>query len=978
MVNRPDQKAYVYTYTNGKWVTDANVSERLVRLANASNVTTGWEITALDGTVEHYDPSGTLLFYRHPSGLTQTFTQLTSTRTSIADQYGRTLILDYGSDNNLAALTDPSGNVTRYGYDANGNLISVTYPDGAVRQYHYENNAFKNLLTGITDENGNRFITYSYDSQGRAVGEVLAGNVGSNQLSFGAGSTTVTDALGTQRTYGFQTILGVAESTGVSQPGGSGCGPSGSSLTYDINGNVATRTDFNGNKSCYAYDLTRNLETVRLEGVAPGSACPADLAAYVPPAGSTERKTTTTWNATYRLPLQIAEPLRITSYSYDAKGNLLTRTLQPTSDATGGAGQSAAANGTARTTTYTYDTYGQVLTADGPRTDVTDVTAYAYDPQGNLTSVTNALNQTTTLGNYDANGRAGSLTDPNGLVTSLKYDLRGRLLTRTAGGETTSYTYDGVGQLITVTTPTGAAYTYTYDAAHRLTGIADGSGNRISYTLDAAGNRTKEEIFDSTGNLAQTRSRVFDALNRLWKDIGAVNQTTVFEYDANGNLTTITDPLNRQSTHKYDALNRLVTSTDAASGVTRYGYDGLDQLVSVTDPRNLSTQYQRDGLGNLNQQTSPDTGNTGYTFDAAGNVLTRTDAKGQLASYTYDALNRLTAITYTGGTSPAQTVTYQYDQGTDGIGHLTQIVDSTGTTGYSYDQHGRLTAETRQPGTGTTTYTTAYGYDTQGRLNSITYPSGRVVSYSFDGMGRISQIATTFDGTTKILASNIAYEPFGGVHSFSYGDGTTAPLQTYVRQRDQDGRIASYTLGGRAMSLGYDAASQISFIADPQNLADTANYGYDQLSRLTSYTQSAISQGYGYDANGNRTTQTLGSTLSNYSYAADSNRLNSIQTGATTQTVTQDANGSTTADATRQYGYDLRGRLIRATTAQGVINYEVNALGLRVRKQVPYANTDTLYHYDAQGHLIAENENGKTRYTREYIYLNDQPVAVMQ
>lgn len=61
-----------------------------------------------------------------------------------------------------------------------------------------------------------------------------------------------------------------------------------------------------------------------------------------------------------------------------------------------------------------------------------------------------------------------------------------------------------------------------------------------------------------------------------------------------------------------------------------------------------------------------------------------------------------------------------------------------------------------------------------------------------------------------------------------------------------------------------------------------------------------------------------------------------------------------------------------------MINYEVNALGLRVRKQVPNASTDTLYHYDAQGHLIDENENGSTSYTREYIYLGDQPVAVMQ
>jgi YD repeat-containing protein len=180
------------------------------------------------------------------------------------------------------------------------------------------------------------------------------------------------------------------------------------------------------------------------------------------------------------------------------------------------------------------------------------------------------------------------------------------------------------------------------------------------------------------------------------------------------------------------------------------------------------------------------------------------------------------------------------------------------------------------------------------------------------------------------------------------------------------------------MSLGYDAASQISFIADPVNLADTANYGYDALSRLTGYTQSAINQSFGYDPNGNRTSQVIGSTQSTYSYAADSNRLTGIQTGASVQTVTGDANGSTTSDATRQYSYDLRGRLVQTTTAQGVINYEVNALGFRTRKQAPYANSDTTYHYDTAGHLIGESDTNTGRYTREYIYLNDQPVAVMQ
>jgi YD repeat-containing protein len=356
-------------------------------------------------------------------------------------------------------------------------------------------------------------------------------------------------------------------------------------------------------------------------------------------------------------------------------------------------------------------------------------------------------------------------------------------------------------------------------------------------------------------------------------------------------------------------------------------------------------------------------------------VLTRTDAKGQVATYSYDALNRLTGITYTG--APTLTVTYQYDQGTNGIGHLTQLTDSTGVTNYGYDQHGRLVTETEQAYGAA--YTTAYTYDAQGRLAATTYPSGRTVSYTFDSMGRINQVDTTLNSTTNILASNISYEPFGGIHGFTYGDGQTAPVQTYTRSRDWDGRIASYSLNGKTMNIGYDTASQIAFVSDPLNLANTANYSYDPLGRLASYIQNQTSQTFDYDLNGSRVSQTVGNTSSTYTYLSTSNKLSSIQIGsAFPQSLTHDANGATTSDFTRQYAYDVRGRLIQTTTAQGIIHYEVNALGLRVRKQVTYAGIDTVYHYDLQGHLIGENENGNTHFSREYVYLGDLPVAVMK
>ena len=1000
-VYRADGKAYYFNLYGTAWTADNDISDKLQWVPDANGNPVSWTYITANDERESYDATGRLNSITNRAGLAVTLTYNAQGQLAqVQDTFGKTLKFEYGSTGLLSKMIDPANQPYVYGYNeasstntTANNLTSVTYPDTFKRIYYYESTTFGGALTGIGDENGKRFATFAYDAQGRvAVSEHAGGAADKYGFVYNAdGSNTVTDPLNTNRTYIFVAPFTQFKLSQVNGPACSSCGVASAATTYDANGNVASRTDFKGNKTCYTFAAGRNLETVRLEGVAPSVACPANLATYTPSTatGSVERKITTTWHTTWRFPLQIAEPLRITTNTYDATtGNLLTKTVQPTTDTTGGAGLAAVAapNSLPRTSTYTYYATtdarnGLLHTIDGPRTDVTDVTTYDYDTTtGNLTVITNALNQITTLGNYDAHGKPGRVIDPNGLITDLTYYERGWLHTRTSGGELTSYTYDGVGQLKTVTLSGGATYTYTYDDAHRLTDITDNLNNHIHYTLDAMGNRTKEETFNSSNTLVQTHSRIFDALNHLYQDIGAVNQTTTYAYDANGNLTDITDPLKRQTMHNttYDALNRLSQTTDAAAGITQYGYDGLDQLAQVTDPKTLITQYVRDGVGNLKQQTSPDTGVTGNTYDAAGNLKTRTDAKNQLANYAYDALNRLTGIAYSVGGVTKQTVAYVYDQGTNGIGHLTQIVDSTGTTNYGYDQHGRLTSEARQVIAGGATYTTGYVYDTQGRLKGITYPSGRAVNYAFDGMGRINQISTTYDGTTKILTSNITYEPFGGVHSFTYGDGLTAPVQSYTRQRDQDGRIASYTLNGKLRSIGYDDASQIKFITDPANLTNTANYDYDALSHLNSFTQSAISQGYTYDADGNRSTQTLGSTISTYGYVTGSNRLASIQTGASTQNFLQDANGATSSDATRQYGYDLRGRLIQVTTAQGVINYEVNALGLRVRKKVPYASTDTLYHYDTQGHLIGESPAGSIQFTREYIYLGDQPVAVMQ
>jgi len=401
-------------------------------------------------------------------------------------------------------MTDPEGRDYLFAYPVGSarwaNISQVTSPGPHTRTYHYEDVGDASALTGITDENGQRFSTYAYDTAGRAVLSEHAG--GAERYTFtynGDGTTLVTDPLSASRTYGFQTAQAVRRLAAISGLACPSCGPA--AQTFDVNGNIASRADWNGNITTYQYDLARNLETSRTEA-----------------SGSPQARTiTTTWNATFRLPETMTEPGRETTMSYDGAGNMLPRSVRDT------------ATNETRTWTYTYNANGQVLTMDGPRTDISDVTTNTYFPnndpdlgkRGNLATATNAAGHVTQILAYNAHGQPTQIVDPNGLTTTLTYDARQRLTSRQVGTETTTYTYDGVGQLTRVTLPDGSFVDYTYDTAHRLTHIQDNAGNKIVYSLDAMGNRTQEETFDPGSTLVRTLSRVYDSLNRLEQYIGA-------------------------------------------------------------------------------------------------------------------------------------------------------------------------------------------------------------------------------------------------------------------------------------------------------------------------------------------------------------------------------------------------------------------------------------------------------------------------
>jgi YD repeat-containing protein len=499
--------------------------------------------------------------------------------TTLTDSFGRSLQLRYNAGGQLTELVDPNGQTIRYEHEAlahppldgksspwaqSAKPGQVTYQDNNAITYLWDEPAHAtgtaasvHLLTGIVDANGDRFAIYRY-TNGKATSTEHAGGVekyavtDTRSASTGMGPVTVTDPLGTTRTWQFALAAGIPRITSISQPSGAGSTASSATYTYDANGNVASRTDFSGNKTCRTNDLARNLETTQVEGLASAAGCAAVLAdGAALPAGA--RKTSTQWHPLWNLPVGRAEPGKITTTVYngqtDATGSLVkcapdtavlpdgspiavvcARVEQATTDSTGAVGFSATVAGTPRTWTYTYNEHGQVLAARDP---LNNLATYAYYSdttaeytRGDLESVINPAGHATQYTRYDRSGRLLERVDANGTKTETTYTPRGWVKTVTttppgAAAQVTVYDYDGVGQLKKATLSDGTALEYTYDAAHRLRGIKDAAGNAVIYALDNTGNRTGEELKDASGTLARNITRVYDALNRVQTMTGA-------------------------------------------------------------------------------------------------------------------------------------------------------------------------------------------------------------------------------------------------------------------------------------------------------------------------------------------------------------------------------------------------------------------------------------------------------------------------
>jgi YD repeat-containing protein len=634
-VTRPDGSVDTFEYDGNVWVNYLNPTLKL------EHVGSEWIYTDANDTRETYSSAGNLIKIETREGLITTIQYGTSgytlnKPTRVTGSFGHYIDLYYvfptGELGSFAPLSFDRVFFNRSGVRLTGVTQTVA---GGERIYLYERDDLPDHLTGIIDNNGDRFATWNYDNSGRAILSEHAGGKEQVVLAYNADdSTTLTMGNGATRTYHYVIEQGERKLGALT---GDVCGTcSGGSVagrTYDSNGFVDETEDWNGNVT----------QTIRNgQGL---------IEALIEAKGTLdERTTTTTWHPTFRLPAQIVSPKNTSGFNYDANGNLLSLTIS--------------GNSATRDWTFTYNASGQPLTIDGPRTDVNDVTTITYHACttgykcGQIATVTNALGHITRYddpsASHDGSGRVTRMSDPNGLRTYFSYNGQGLLynvrLYPPAGqgsARDTQFTYDKVGQLKTVTTPDGMVLTYSYDAAHYLRSVTDNFGNRIDYDYDAMGNIKDADTYDPGSTLKRAVDYVHDINN--WLDtVSDGGFVTDFTLDLVGNLTDEIDPNTAHTEHVYDALNRLERTIDALSGLTDYSYDEHDNIVSVLAPNGAQTTYVYDDLDNLVQEASPDRGTLTYTHDDAGNRITELDARGKLTSYSYDALNRLTLVMLNG------------------------------------------------------------------------------------------------------------------------------------------------------------------------------------------------------------------------------------------------------------------------------------------------------------------------------------------
>jgi RHS repeat-associated protein len=797
---------------------------------------------------------------------------------------------------------------TTLAYDGSGHLSTITDPAG--RQYTLTWTGTH--ITGLTDTAGQQ-VTYAYDGSGNLTDV------------YGVGTTrtpTLKDDDHFQYTYNTGHLM-----TSMRTPTNFGGPPAAvTAMVYDSAERVSTQTDANGHTTTFTY--------------APDGGLTAGQTLVTDPSG---HKTLDTYQ----------------------NGLLVSETQ--------GYGTPDAG-----TTSYTYD---PITLGVSSQTDADGhLQTFTYDDHGNKTSVSNALGYTTNYA-YDNAGNLLETIDPNGVATVNQYDQAGQIPSGAAGVlDLTSTTITQANNVVESTTgnfgpaPARTASFYYDDVAHPAdrNRSVDPNGKTTNTVFDPSGDKTSST--DPAGD--KTQYGYDTARGWLTSTTDPQGQTTTYAHDLWGNVTKTTDPLGQSTSATFDADGNKTSTTDANNHTTTTTYDPADQPVKVTqadgstqitdynpngtvadtiDGLGAKTGYGYDGQGRKNSRTDPDSRTTTSHIDPAGRVLTTTDPVGRVTTLGYDDAGETTSVSYSDGVTPK--ATYGYDPG----GRRVSMTDGTGTSSWTYNTFGEVTAQTQGSGA-----SVSYGYDNNGNQKSITYPGQSIaVAQTFDDANRLATV-TDWNGNKTTFGYNLDSQ----LLTTSYPNGTTV-----TNGYDNAGFVKSTnavtgTTTVFSATYGRDPASQVS----SQTIGGVAqSYGYTPREQLASTTAGSPTTSYNYDAANNPTT--VGTATQAFDPAGQpcwtlptgpvtNPACGTTPTGATIYTVNSVGQRTKTTPATgtaSTYDYDQAGRLTTLTGPSGSATYGYNGTGLRVSKTI--GSTTSVFVWDN-----SSTPNILTDGTNSYVY----------
>ncbi len=498
----------------------------------------------------------------------------------------------------------------------------------------------------------------------------------------------------------------------------------------------------------------------------------------------------------------------------------------------------------------------EVLSESVDKTKPFMQTSSEYDSKGNYaTSETNEQGSTTQYA-YDVNGDVTSITDADENVTSYTYDSSGNLTSVKNGDSENSYTYSGLGSVSKIT-HNGFDYSFNYDVFYNLVSTKIGNVTVASHT------------YDSNGNLTKTAFANGDYLE--------------YAYDNYGNISAITGETGKIAEMIYNKQGLVTKAVDYSSGETSYYYYTFDG--------SLESEYRTSSDGSLTHYIVTDSdGNTVEKTSVNGQtktITTGTDKDGK-SFVSNDGITNETSTDDFGRTTQVRTVRsdgtlvfntdYEYANGkaenstTNLISKFSQSYggDSVLSYDYSYDNNGNIT-EIKQNGK----LTNKYVYDSLNELKEeYDYVNKFYINYSYDGAGNLqnkyeqvldptygyptgTQNGNTYEYTdtswkdklTKVNGSNISYDANG--NPLSYRDGMSFEWE--------NGRILkNINTSDKAVQMSYDSNGMRT-----QKSVDgvKTNYYYDSNKNLIALVKGNDTLLFYYDSDGSATSFSYNGTM---------------------------------------------------------------------------------------------------------------------